>query len=1060
MGCESPQRVSAPFPRPKQGDRDSPGELPRHPADTAVVPALDDGSTPHRTLLDPLLRTAARRGGVVLVEGPAGAGRSTLLRQLGRLATEVGFTVAHGTADEVRRVLPLAPLASALEHATPTPPDARDEPPPGTWSIGRLQTRLTHRLRHGPLLVVLDDLQWADPTTLAGLRLLVPRLTGRPLLWVLARRTGGRGRATARLFELLRRHDEVSTLRLVPLPEEVVAHWATHVLGAPPSAELLRLAGAAAGNPAALLALLEGWREEGAVQLTAGTARLTGPAAEGQPPPGFARLVHARLRDVRPATRLLVDVAAVLGPRATPEELARLLARPVATLLPAVREARDAGLLVCHDDTIGFPRAPVRLAVLATVPEPLRGALHRQAAQLLLDRGGPLAAAAAHLVHGARPGDRQALAVLAEAATATAPSRPGTAARLALRGLELCPPDDEARGPLLTAAMAALTRCGPLPRAEALARDALARPLPAAPATRVRHGLALALLLGGRPTRAAATADRVLAEAERLDDREQAASLRDEALLVRCHARAASGVTSVVAAPTAATSRALTCGALGARAEALRRQGRLDEALRCARRAVRLAGDDAPGLWCLPPALPLAAVLVQRRDDAEADPALRRLADQWAGGAAEALDGVPSLLRAVLALARGAPEEAVARARGGLAVAEESGVALWLPSGWGVLAEVAVREGDLTSAEEYAARLATARGRLTGGDAVACQARCAYLAAQLAAARAEPDGVVVALRELRDAPAALRGLLAEEPTAAAWLVRADLAAGDGETAREVVRLAAGLAARSPRATALCAAAHHARGVLRADGAALAWAAKRHRDAWARASASEDLGVLHGRADARERAVAALERALAGYARIDARRDAARVRRRLRRLGVRRGRARAERRPASGWAALTDTERAVAALVAQGLTNRQVAVQMFLSPHTVGFHLRQVFRKLGVRSRVELARLHARAGDAEGRVPGSASAPGAGVGDAPRHRGGGTGHAQPPETGGATAPRPSPGPLSHPFRGAHRPPSAPPGSPAVIAVRAATMRSRGRRPAPGRTRAAHRRAARG
>ncbi|MDQ1490445.1 MAG: hypothetical protein QOJ23_2959, partial [Actinomycetota bacterium] len=53
--------------------------------------------------------------------------------------------------------------------------------------------------------------------------------------------------------------------------------------------------------------------------------------------------------------------------------------------------------------------------------------------------------------------------------------------------------------------------------------------------------------------------------------------------------------------------------------------------------------------------------------------------------------------------------------------------------------------------------------------------------------------------------------------------------------------------------------------------------------------------------------------------------------------------------------LTDTERSVADLVAQGLTNRQVAGRMFLSPHTIDFHLRQIFRKLDIGSRVELTR---------------------------------------------------------------------------------------------------------
>ena len=57
-----------------------------------------------------------------------------------------------------------------------------------------------------------------------------------------------------------------------------------------------------------------------------------------------------------------------------------------------------------------------------------------------------------------------------------------------------------------------------------------------------------------------------------------------------------------------------------------------------------------------------------------------------------------------------------------------------------------------------------------------------------------------------------------------------------------------------------------------------------------------------------------------------------------------------------WDRLTDSERTVAVLVARGLTNREVAAQMFVSPHTVSFHLRKVYRRFGVGSRVELTRL--------------------------------------------------------------------------------------------------------
>ncbi len=58
----------------------------------------------------------------------------------------------------------------------------------------------------------------------------------------------------------------------------------------------------------------------------------------------------------------------------------------------------------------------------------------------------------------------------------------------------------------------------------------------------------------------------------------------------------------------------------------------------------------------------------------------------------------------------------------------------------------------------------------------------------------------------------------------------------------------------------------------------------------------------------------------------------------------------------GWESLTQTERSIVSLVAQGLTNREAAARLFLSHHTVGFHLRSIYRKLGVTSRVEVTRL--------------------------------------------------------------------------------------------------------
>lgn len=116
-------------------------------------------------------------------------------------------------------------------------------------------------------------------------------------------------------------------------------------------------------------------------------------------------------------------------------------------------------------------------------------------------------------------------------------------------------------------------------------------------------------------------------------------------------------------------------------------------------------------------------------------------------------------------------------------------------------------------------------------------------------------------------------------------------------------------------------------------------------------------VLHTRQSDRDRAVHRLSQAIHGYQLTGAAADMARVRGRLRELGVRRRYwTLPADRPVTGWHSLTDTERTASELVAQGLNNRQVADRMYISVHTVAFHMRQIFRKLNIGSRVELARI--------------------------------------------------------------------------------------------------------
>jgi DNA-binding CsgD family transcriptional regulator len=156
--------------------------------------------------------------------------------------------------------------------------------------------------------------------------------------------------------------------------------------------------------------------------------------------------------------------------------------------------------------------------------------------------------------------------------------------------------------------------------------------------------------------------------------------------------------------------------------------------------------------------------------------------------------------------------------------------------------------------------------------------------------------------------------------------------------------------------ALIAAAEHARGLLERDPQMLLRAAATHRHPWATASALEDAGtVLAERSDV-PGATGCWERSLEAYQECGATRDASRVRARLREAGVRRRHWQHADRPVSGWGSLTEGELRVARLVAEGLTNPGVGERMFVSRHTVDFHLRQIFRKLEISSRVELTRL--------------------------------------------------------------------------------------------------------
>jgi DNA-binding CsgD family transcriptional regulator len=192
----------------------------------------------------------------------------------------------------------------------------------------------------------------------------------------------------------------------------------------------------------------------------------------------------------------------------------------------------------------------------------------------------------------------------------------------------------------------------------------------------------------------------------------------------------------------------------------------------------------------------------------------------------------------------------------------------------------------------------------------------------------------------------------------AQVVRIALAAGDERLAQRAVALAEERASLNPDVASIVGAARHARGLLDSDLSVLEAAVEAYRTSprrMALAFALEDAAVCALAQDLRHQSIECLAQALELVSAMNARSDANRLRQRLRGLGVRQ-RVLVADRPTHGWAALTPSELAVVRAITGGMTNREAAEALFLSPHTVGSHLRHVFSKLNINSRVELTRM--------------------------------------------------------------------------------------------------------
>ena len=352
----------------------------------------------------------------------------------------------------------------------------------------------------------------------------------------------------------------------------------------------------------------------------------------------------------------------------------------------------------------------------------------------------------------------------------------------------------------------------------------------------------------------------------------------------------------------------------------------IDEAIRFSR--IGLTANTSPeAVWLLAPWCTLADKLGALCRVGEATRTIDWLDQMVTRMDVPAHAAYPVIQRARLLLRQGRLDEAAEQGTAGLARAEGMGVTLAVPVALAVLASVAVRQGDTAAAARYVAACRSARQHVVTPPCPLPD----WVELQLAMEQDGPQGVTELLYGQLAGLLWSPALFLDEPCAAAFFVRVGTAVGDSEIATSAVRLASRLAENNPRYPVLAAAAAHARGLYERNGMLLARAATRHPNPCAATMARVDLERLNAGQTlvlvAEKYEAPPLEAVVAG-----------------------------EEQRLTEWAALSPREVAVARLAAEGLTNQQIGRRLRVSPHTVNYHLRRIFRKLNLRSRVELARL--------------------------------------------------------------------------------------------------------
>ena len=933
----------------------------------AVTPAgALVGRDSEMTTLTGLIKELSRgRGGSVLIEGEPGIGKSALVRAAVAGAPEAGCQVFWGAGDELGQALPLLPFLDGLRVREPSANPRRttivrllrgevaadrgtDVP---AVLAEQLLALVAEQCAVRPTILVIDDLQWADQASIALWGRLARSARQVPLLLI------GMMRPVPQRDDVLalrRVAGDAARLQLTGLTGTAMSDLLAALAGGKPDGNLLRLADGAAGNPLYLTELVAALARSSSLTVTeAGAAEL----ASGSAPGSLSAAIADRLGFVAGPVREVLRAAALLGMDFAVPDLAIVLGRSVADLIPAVDEACAVGVLAESGQGLGFRHPLIRAALYDEMPAPVRAAWHRDAGRALAAAGAPPDRVARQMLRTvggsggmAEPMDEWMLDWLGRTADLLVGQAPGVAAELLTRAAASSPADSARHGWLASRLADAAYRVGDRAQAEQVANRALEHAVEPDLLADLHWTLAQCRMLAGLSAESLATLDRALAS--------PGISARHRARLLVLAARTHSNLGEVdkagrvAASALAAASEAGDNWAMGWALHVLAlvtsAQGRMADALPLFDRALTVTQAD-PALTDLRLLLQLnQAVTLGNLDRYEealaAAGQARDLADQV--GTTFRLTQAHCALGQLL-FQTGRWDDALAEVEILHEDLKEPAVACCDRGIAAVIGfhrgEVGAARGHLAAAAPHAERLGH---RLITSLALARSLDCEHdgaLPEALAALTEAFDGNPEEVEEIEDLlPDAVR--LATET-------------GDLTTARALASQAAALAAESEiphrQANSL-----YCRGLLDHDASRLMAAAERYDDAGrpllsakALEAAAERFVDAGDRGQARE----AFTRAVEVYTSLGAAADVARVQATFRAHGIRRGPHAKHRQARSGWDSLTATEIKIAAFVEEGLSNPEIAAKLLLSRRTVGTHVSHILKKLDVHSRTDIAR---------------------------------------------------------------------------------------------------------